>query len=88
MIFDYPIKVDENDIKSSRNLNALSNPINEFTDNVDNKFNTVEDAIEAYKRGEFVIVMDDENRENEGDLLVPAAGINDNQMAWMIKHTR
>ena len=32
------------------------------------KLNKIEDAIESIKRGEIIIVVDDENRENEGDL--------------------
>lgn len=51
-------------------------------------FDTVESAIAAIARGEFVVVMDDESRENEGDLIIPAAGCSTEQMAWMIKHTR
>jgi 3,4-dihydroxy-2-butanone 4-phosphate synthase len=51
-------------------------------------FDTVESAIAAMARGEFIVVMDDENRENEGDLIIPAAGCSTEQMAWMIKHTR
>jgi hypothetical protein len=51
-------------------------------------FDTVESAVAAMARGDFVIVMDDESRENEGDLIVPAVGCSTEQMAWMIKHTR
>jgi 3,4-dihydroxy-2-butanone 4-phosphate synthase len=51
-------------------------------------FDTVESAVAAIARGEFVVVMDDEARENEGDLIIPAAGCSTEQMAWMIKHTR
>jgi len=47
----------------------------------------VESAIAAVARGEFVVVMDDESRENEGDLIISAAGCSTEQMAWMIKHT-
>ncbi|KAH8997845.1 3,4-dihydroxy-2-butanone 4-phosphate synthase [Lactarius hatsudake] len=50
-------------------------------------FDTMESAIAAIARGEFVVVMDDEGRENEGDLIIPAAGCSTEQMAWMIKHT-
>jgi len=35
-------------------------------------FNTIEEAIEAIKNGEMIIVVDDEDRENEGDLIVAA----------------
>jgi hypothetical protein len=51
-------------------------------------FDTMENAIAAMARGDFVVVMDDEARENEGDLIVPAVRCSTEQMAWMIKHTR
>lgn len=35
-------------------------------------FDSVETAVAAFKRGELVVVMDDESRENEGDLLMAA----------------
>ena len=34
------------------------------------KLNTIEEAIEDFKAGNFVIVVDDEDRENEGDLII------------------
>lgn len=37
-----------------------------------NIFTPIEEALEAYKNGEFLIVMDDEDRENEGDLIMAA----------------
>ena len=39
------------------------------------KLNTIEEAIEDFKAGEFVIVVDDEDRENEGDLIIAAEKI-------------
>ena len=36
------------------------------------KFNTVEEAIAAIKAGKMVLVTDDEDRENEGDLIMAA----------------
>ena len=36
------------------------------------KLNTVEEAIEDIREGKFVIVVDDEDRENEGDLIIAA----------------
>lgn len=51
------------------------------------KFDTIDAAIEDVKNGKFVIVLDDENRENEGDLIVAADAISTEQMAWFIKHT-
>lgn len=46
------------------------------------------DALEAFANGEFLVVMDDENRENEGDLIIAANQCTTEKMAWMIKHTR
>ena len=37
-----------------------------------NPFDTVEEAVEAIARGEIVVVVDDEDRENEGDLIMAA----------------
>lgn len=52
------------------------------------KFDAMEDALEAFARGEFLVVMDDEGRENEGDLIIAASHCTTEKMAWMIKHTR
>ncbi|KAI0351845.1 3,4-dihydroxy-2-butanone 4-phosphate synthase [Trametes cingulata] len=50
-------------------------------------FDPIEDAIAAFARGEFLVVMDDEGRENEGDLIIAASAISTQKMAWMIKHS-
>ncbi|EJU03592.1 riboflavin biosynthesis protein ribAB [Dacryopinax primogenitus] len=50
-------------------------------------FDPMPEALAAFSRGEFLVVMDDADRENEGDLIVPAHGITTEQMAWFIKHT-
>lgn len=50
-------------------------------------FDSLEDALSAFARGEFLVVMDDENRENEGDLIIAANLCSTEKMAWMIKHT-
>ncbi|TFK82850.1 3,4-dihydroxy-2-butanone 4-phosphate synthase [Polyporus arcularius HHB13444] len=50
-------------------------------------FDPIEEAIEAFARGEFVVVMDDEGRENEGDLIVAGSALSTQKMAWMIKHS-
>ncbi|MDY8107886.1 3,4-dihydroxy-2-butanone-4-phosphate synthase [Fulvimarina sp. 2208YS6-2-32] len=47
----------------------------------------VEDAIEAIKRGELVVVVDDADRENEGDLIMAASKATAETMAFMIRHT-
>lgn len=50
-------------------------------------WDTLEDTLDAFKRGEMVIVMDDESRENEGDLCVLADKITHNQMVEILNHT-
>lgn len=47
----------------------------------------VEAAVEAVRRGEMVVVVDDEDRENEGDLILAAEKITAEIMAFMIRHT-
>jgi 3,4-dihydroxy 2-butanone 4-phosphate synthase/GTP cyclohydrolase II len=48
----------------------------------------IEDAIEDIRAGHFVIVVDDEDRENEGDLAVAADRITAEQVNFMLKHAR
>jgi 3,4-dihydroxy 2-butanone 4-phosphate synthase / GTP cyclohydrolase II len=50
-------------------------------------FDRVEEAIDAVKRGEFVVVVDDEDRENEGDLIIAAEKMTPEKMAFMIRYT-
>jgi 3,4-dihydroxy 2-butanone 4-phosphate synthase/GTP cyclohydrolase II len=50
-------------------------------------FEQVEAAIAAVRRGEFVVVVDDEDRENEGDLIVAAEMMTPEKMAFMIRYT-
>src|SRR4029450_8113680 len=47
----------------------------------------VETVIAAFARGELVVVTDDDDRENEGDLFVAAALCTPEKMAFMIRHT-
>ena len=51
-------------------------------------FDSMEDALAAFARGEFLVVADDEGRENEGDLIIAASEISTEKMAWMIRYTR
>ena len=48
---------------------------------------TIEEAIEAYARGEFLVVVDDEDRENEGDLIIAADAMTMEKMNFMIRYT-
>jgi len=50
-------------------------------------FAPTEDLIAAVARGEMVIVVDDADRENEGDLIVAADALTESQMAFLIRHT-
>lgn len=52
-------------------MNLVENIINQFKSN-EARFDTIEEAIEAIKKGGMVIVADDESRENEGDLICAA----------------
>jgi 3,4-dihydroxy 2-butanone 4-phosphate synthase/GTP cyclohydrolase II len=52
------------------------------------KLNTIEEAIEDFRKGEFVIIVDDEDRENEGDLVVAAELITPEKVNFMLKHAR
>ena len=52
------------------------------------KLNTIEEAIEDFKAGNFVIVVDDEDRENEGDLIIAAEKITSEKVNFMLKHAR
>lgn len=48
---------------------------------------TVDEGIDAIRRGDFVLVVDDENRENEGDLIIAAERATPSQVAFMVRHT-
>jgi 3,4-dihydroxy 2-butanone 4-phosphate synthase/GTP cyclohydrolase II len=52
------------------------------------KFNTIEEAIEDYKNGKMLIVVDDEDRENEGDLIVAGEKVTPDIINFMSKYGR
>ena len=52
------------------------------------KFATIESAIEDFKQGKFVIVVDDEDRENEGDFITPAEMITPDKVNFMLREGR
>ena len=52
------------------------------------KFNTIEEAIEDIKNGKIVVVVDDEDRENEGDLLMAAEKVTPEAINFMAKYGR
>ena len=52
------------------------------------KLNTIEEALEDFKAGKFVIVVDDEDRENEGDFIIAAEKITPEHVNFMLKNGR
>ena len=51
-------------------------------------FATIEEAIEDIRSGRFVVVVDDEDRENEGDLTIAAQFVTPEAIAFMATHGR
>jgi len=66
--------------RADRNKDMMNPQRNSDLDSVD-------EALEAISRGELVVVVDDDDRENEGDLIGAATKITAEQMAFMIRHT-
>ena len=52
------------------------------------KLNKIEEALEDFREGKFVIVVDDEDRENEGDLICAAEKITPEMVNFMLKNAR
>lgn len=50
--------------------------------------NTIEEAIEDFKEGKFLIVVDDEDRENEGDFIIAAEKVTPEKINFMLTHGR
>jgi 3,4-dihydroxy 2-butanone 4-phosphate synthase/GTP cyclohydrolase II len=56
--------------------------------NTKTQLNTIEEAIEDIRQGKVIIVVDDENRENEGDFLAAAEKVTPEMINFMAKHGR
>ena len=54
----------------------------------DFKLDSIEDALKDFREGKFVIVVDDEDRENEGDLIMAAEMITPEKVNFMLKNAR
>ena len=52
------------------------------------KLNTIEEALADFKEGKFVIVVDDEDRENEGDFITAAETITPEKVNFMMRYGR
>ena len=50
--------------------------------------NTIEEALKDFREGKFVIVVDDEDRENEGDFIIAAEKITPEKVNFMLRHGR
>ncbi len=61
--------------------NGYTNGVRKF------RLDPIPEALAAFQQGEFLVVVDDESRENEGDLIIAANHITTQKMAWFIKHT-
>ena len=53
-----------------------------------NPFNTIQDAIKDIRKGKCIILVDDEDRENEGDLVIAADKVTPQAINFMAKHAR
>ncbi|KAJ3342839.1 hypothetical protein HDU93_000969 [Gonapodya sp. JEL0774] len=51
------------------------------------RFDTIEDALKDFAEGKFLIVVDDEDRENEGDLIIAAQFMTQEKMAFLIRYS-
>ena len=52
------------------------------------RLDNIEEAVEEFGKGNFVIVVDDEDRENEGGLIIAAEKITAEKVNFMLKHAR
>ena len=52
------------------------------------KFSSIESIIKVAKKGNMYILVDDENRENEGDLVIPASDVSQKNINFMAKYGR
>ena len=51
-------------------------------------FSSIENIIKIAKKGEMYILVDDENRENEGDLVIPATNVSQKNINFMAMYGR
>jgi 3,4-dihydroxy 2-butanone 4-phosphate synthase/GTP cyclohydrolase II len=65
----------------------VSEPVRQVAAARPTGLDTIEDAIDDIRRGRMVIVVDDEDRENEGDLIMAAELVTQERIAFMVRHT-
>ena len=72
-------------VDKKQKTGQMETPVNSSIDTLVD--DPVREAIEAFKQGKMVLVVDDESRENEGDLFVPASLMTEEQMIFFLQHT-
>ena len=55
---------------------------------IETGFDTIEDCLEDIRAGKFVVIVDDEGRENEGDLIIAAEKVTPEKINFMLKNAR
>jgi 3,4-dihydroxy 2-butanone 4-phosphate synthase / GTP cyclohydrolase II len=65
----------------------MSDPVRQVPAARSAHLDTIEDAVEDIRQGRMVIVVDDEDRENEGDLIMAAERVTPERIAFMVRHT-
>jgi 3,4-dihydroxy 2-butanone 4-phosphate synthase/GTP cyclohydrolase II len=88
--FDLPDKNKDTVLykKETYRFNSFRTLLNDQIDMNTFKLNTINEAIEEIRQGNFVIVVDDEDRENEGDFITAAELITPEKVNFMITHGR
>jgi 3,4-dihydroxy 2-butanone 4-phosphate synthase/GTP cyclohydrolase II len=66
----------------------ISDPARSARRRTASPFAAIEDAVEAFRRGEMIVVCDDEDRENEGDLTIAAEKVTPKAINFMATHGR
>ncbi|KAK7413884.1 3,4-dihydroxy 2-butanone 4-phosphate synthase [Neonectria punicea] len=51
------------------------------------KFDSIPESIEAFRNGEFLVVLDDPSRENEADLIIAAQDVTTEKMGFLVRHS-
>ncbi len=77
------------DMNTTDNNKHVSGPYKSETSsdtNTNKGTSSIEEAVAAVRRGEFVVVLDNEDRENEGDLIMPAEFATEESLAFMIRY--
>jgi len=62
--------------------------MSEFGEDQKNNFSSIEDAMEDIRQGKMIIIVDDEDRENEGDLMIASEKVTPESINFMAKYGR